>query len=65
MIGRLLQSLVQEVPEELSVCEFDCPHTRCIAISRAECELLNEAALFRGPLMPEYSPLQKLKAIPE
>ena len=45
MIRRLLQNLIQEVPEELSVCEFDCPKTRCTLKDWAECELRNQATL--------------------
>ena len=37
----LLQKLVQEVPDDLSVCEFGCPMTKCTAKDWKECELRN------------------------
>ena len=40
MLDRLFSILVQEVPEELSVCEFDCPMTKCTVKDWKECSLL-------------------------
>jgi hypothetical protein len=45
MFDRLRAMLVQEVPEELSVCEFDCPVTRCTVSDWAECSLRNQPSL--------------------
>ena len=45
MIDWLLQKLIQEVPEELSVCEFDCPKTTCTGRDWAECELRHQSTL--------------------
>jgi hypothetical protein len=39
MIDRLLKMLVQDVPEELSVCEFDCPRIHCYVSDWTACEL--------------------------
>lgn len=39
MFNRLLGMLIEEVPEELSACEFDCTVTRCTARNRDECTL--------------------------
>lgn len=40
LIGRSLsQKLVQEVPEDISVCEFGCPMTKCTTKDWKECEL--------------------------
>ena len=41
MINRLRKMLVQEVPEELSVCMFECPETQCTSTMWAECNLRN------------------------
>ena len=43
----LLKNLVQDVPDELSVCEFDCRKSICRACDRAECELLQQASVDR------------------
>ena len=45
MIGWLLKNFVQEVPEHLSVCEFDCPNNRCTISDWAACELREQAVL--------------------
>jgi hypothetical protein len=39
MLRRLRGWLVQEVPQEVAVCMFDCPVTRCTPQCRASCEL--------------------------
>jgi len=39
MFRRLREMLVQQVPEALSVCEFDCPVTRCTTRTWATCTL--------------------------
>lgn len=43
MKGRLLKNLVQEVPEDLSVCEFECRKSSCTASDCAECERHQQA----------------------
>jgi hypothetical protein len=42
---RVLDNLIQEVPEALSVCEFDCPYNECTVRDWVECELRHEASL--------------------
>ena len=42
MINKLLQWLVQEIPEELSVCEFVCRKTECTISDWAVCELRHQ-----------------------
>ena len=37
MFRRLREVFVQEVPEALTVCVFDCPVTRCTSSMWAEC----------------------------
>jgi len=44
MLHRLRKLLVQEVPENLSVCEFECPVTRCTTSRWAVCTLRAQAA---------------------
>ena len=39
MLGRLREIFIQEVPEELTVCVFDCPVTKCTSSMWAECDL--------------------------
>ena len=41
MFDRLFSRLIQEVPDEISVCEFECPMATCIASNRATCPLRN------------------------
>jgi hypothetical protein len=76
MIGWLLNQIVQEVPEQLSVCEFDCPNNECTISDWVGCELRQQALLQgRGltrqtvvPMVhmeaPVFSPSSLLKAIP-
>ena len=45
MMGRLVKSFIQEVPDELSVCEFDCPHHECTVKDWVVCELRNQPSL--------------------
>ena len=52
MIGRLLNNLIQEVPEELSVCEFDCPYTECTVKDWVECELRHHPMLRASQIAP-------------
>jgi len=54
MIDRLLQMLIQEVPEELSVCEYDCPKTNCTGRNWAECKLRHQSTL-RGSSVTQYN----------
>lgn len=44
----LQKNLVQDVPEELSVCEFDCEKKTCAASYRAKCKLLQRASVDRN-----------------
>lgn len=44
MKGRLLKNLIQEVPEELSVCEFECRKSACTARDCAECTMYQQAS---------------------
>ena len=39
MFSRLRELLVQEVPEELSVCTFECPVTHCTYSMWSACTL--------------------------
>ena len=50
MKGWLLKKLIQDVPEELSVCEFDCRKSTCTASdqAQAECELYQQALVYRN-----------------
>lgn len=41
MLNCLRKILVQEVPDELSVCMFECPVTQCTSTMWAECSLRN------------------------
>ena len=43
MKGQLLKELIQDVPEEYSVCEFECRQPICTAQDHAECELCQQA----------------------
>jgi len=42
---RVLDNIIQEVPEALSVCEFDCPYNECTVRDWVECELRHQASL--------------------
>ena len=59
MFRRLRELLVQDVPAELSVCEFDCPVTRCTTDRWASCTLRqqdrpdNNAAEWIAPVRRE------------
>jgi hypothetical protein len=52
MVGRLLKNLVHEVPDELSVCEFDCPYTECTVKDWVECDLRHDPMLRAGGIAP-------------
>jgi hypothetical protein len=43
MIGWFLKNFVQEVPEQLSVCEFDCTNHECTIRDWAACKLHQQA----------------------
>ena len=45
MIDWLRQRFIQEIPEELSVCEFDCPLSKCTGRDWAKCELRQQGTL--------------------
>lgn len=44
MKARLLNNLIQDVPEEYSVCEFECRETTCTVKNHMECELFQQAS---------------------
>ena len=44
MKGRLLKNITQDVPEEISVCEFECRKSTCTARDLTECELHQQAS---------------------
>ena len=44
MKGWLMKHLIQDTPEELSVCEFDCRKSHCTARIHAECGLRKSMA---------------------
>jgi hypothetical protein len=46
MINWLLQRFIKEIPEDISVCEFDCPLTKCTASVWAACELRHRGMLY-------------------
>jgi hypothetical protein len=75
MIAWLLKNLVQEVPEQLSVCEFDCPNNECTISDWVGCELRQQALLQENsiplqqiPMVPResavFSPSSLLKIVP-
>lgn len=41
---RLLESLIQDVPDEISICEFECRRSICTADDPAKCELHQHTA---------------------
>ena len=43
----LLKNLIQDVPEDLSVCEFDCQKSTCTASDRDECEFHQQVSVDR------------------
>jgi hypothetical protein len=45
MINWLRQRFIQEIPEELSVCEFECPLKKCSEVQWAKCELRQQGTL--------------------
>jgi hypothetical protein len=75
MLGWLLKNLVQEVPEQLSVCEFDCPNNECTIRDWVGCELRQQALLQENRMSlrhiamvpresPVFSPSSLLKTTP-
>jgi len=54
MINWLRQRFIQEIPEELSVCEFDCPLKKCTARDWVKCELRQQGTLSGGRSSPAY-----------
>lgn len=56
MIGWLLKNLIQEVPEQLSVCEFDCPNNECTVKDWVVCDLRQQASL-SGTAISRYHPV--------
>ena len=45
MFDRLLKRFIQEVPEHLSACEFDCPLITCTESDWARCEIRQPGTL--------------------
>jgi hypothetical protein len=75
MIAWLLKNLVQEVPDRLAICEFDCPNKACTIRDWVGCELRQQALLQEhgvcqrpAPMVsmeaPVFSPSSLLKTIP-
>jgi hypothetical protein len=75
MLAWLMKNFVQEVPERLSVCEFDCPNRECTINDWVSCERRQQARLqgsgvtpFPLPVMvvePKvFSPSRLLKSFP-
>ena len=60
MIDWLLNKLSQEVPEALSVCEFDCPYNHCTVNDWVVCEL-REQALLQGNGISRITPLVRME----
>lgn len=52
MLDRLMGTLIQEVPMELSVCEFECPVTTCTVSNWVTCTLWRCTPQQRGILSP-------------
>lgn len=48
MFDKLLSWLVQEIPEELSVCEFECCKTECTMSDWAVCRLRRRSVMRDG-----------------
>ena len=46
MFDKLLQWLVKEIPEELSVCEFDCWKTECTVSDWTVCKLRRQVTAY-------------------
>lgn len=55
MFHRLLSMLIQEVPEEISVCEFECPMATCTASNWATCSIRNRT-LHNADIVKTASP---------
>jgi len=54
MIDWLRQRFIKEIPEDISVCEFDCPLTKCTASIWAECELRHQGTLSGSDITRAY-----------
>lgn len=57
MIDWFLKHLVQEVPDQLSVCEFDCPNNACTISDWLACELRQQALLQERTASPVPTPV--------
>jgi hypothetical protein len=60
MLTWLIKNFVQEVPEQLSVCEFDCPNHECtisdwVSCERREQALLQESGVSTFPVPVTYA----------
>jgi hypothetical protein len=75
MLAWLMKNFVQEVPEQISVCEFDCPNHECTINDWVSCErrqqaLMQESGISRFPAPVVYvepavfSPSTLLKSFP-
>ena len=58
MLRRLLDLIVQQVPESLSVCEFECSETRCTTKIWSTCRL-RVPALRLGSAVVPVAPVQR------
>lgn len=45
MLAWLMKNFVQEVPEQLTICELDCPNHECTINDWARCERRQQARL--------------------
>jgi hypothetical protein len=62
MIGRmLLKKIIKEVPEELTVCVFDCPESNCTGRKWAECELRHQNTLCGNDITQHNTPILQLE----
>lgn len=58
MFRRLLDMIVQQVPESLSVCEFECPVTKCTTKIWSACRL-RVPELQHGSSVVHFTALQR------
>jgi hypothetical protein len=60
LVDLVLSRIIQEVPEGIRICEYDCRRVQCSQGEWETCERrLNHA---RGELMPEHETLQERAA---
>lgn len=57
MLAWLMKNLAQEVPEALSVCEFDCPNHECTITDWACCDRRQQALRQESGISPFPVPI--------